>query len=214
MPRRLLPHNPLPHQPIPPLENPHPLPNHLRRRRPPAPPRPLRRLHPPLVPLPPHPRRPLLPLPPPLPPPLSHGEVRVPPPRRRQLPLRPLDLLAPPPPLLPLHHPRNDAVSSPLVHLRGARGGPRRQDLRPVVHQGEAVPLHRRQPDQPDVRHREPRRGAGRRRDGVEGGGRLLVLARDGSLPGVVCDAVPAALRRELPAVDAPAGVLLVLCCS
>ncbi|KAK4743413.1 hypothetical protein SAY87_001414 [Trapa incisa] len=106
------------------------------------------RLRHPMVTDPSHAAGPIGDLPPPVLPPLGHGQGRFPAPHRRELPLRPLDLVAPPAAaaVLALHRLQHPLVHHPVVDLRGAGVGPRCEDLRPVVHQGEEVPLLRCQP--------------------------------------------------------------------
>lgn len=81
-----------------------------------------------------------------------------------------------------------------------------------MAHQGEAVPLRHRQPDEPAVGGRELGGCHGGGSDGVERDRRVHVCAWDGPLLGPFRHPVSAAAGEQLHSGDAPAGFLSIHC--
>lgn len=96
--------------------------------------------------------------------------------------------------ILTVHQPNCHLLSSPLVGHRDTHRSARREDLRPVVHQGEEVLVDCGQPNEPALSDREFGGGSGGRPDGVEGECSVHVLFGDGPLSCAVCDALSTAV--------------------
>lgn len=144
--------------------------------------------------------------------PFQIGEIRVLAQSGRQLSLCTMDFLASFASILAVQIHSSQSNSHVGVRDTNCRIG--FETLRPMVHEREEIFVHRGQPHQPAFSDRKLGRSSGGGGDGLAGEFVVHVLSRNGTLLGAFCDALPEISRKQQPASNAEASVLLVLCSS
>lgn len=109
---------------------------------------------------------------------------------------------------------RRHLLSSYLVGFRISDHGPRRENLRSVVHGGKEVLIHASKPDEPDFGDREFSGRPGCGPDGLEGVCSLPLFIGYGTLSSVVYYFVPAVIWKQPDSGEAPPCFLLICSCT